>query len=189
MGLYSDYLSEIETRKTQGLNPKPIEDGALVEELVGHIKDAASEHRKDCLNFFIYNTLPGTTSAAGAKAKFLKEIVLGNAVVEEISQDFALELTYLRNLTGHDLVESTMRELTRTGGTLPVRGKLEGCFRDVRKGDRFVAVSNGQDQIGFWYNGQRVCTLTHPQIKSRFMAIFLGDNTRSKSFTRQLKGE
>ena len=105
------------------------------------------------------------------------------------SQDFGLELTYLRNLTEYDLVEGTMRELNRTGAALPVRGKLEKCFRDERKGDRYVAVSKGQNQIGFWHNGQRVCTLSHPKIKTRFMAIFLGENTRSKSFTRKLKGE
>ena len=41
--------------------------------------------------FFIYNVLPGTTSAAGVKAAFLKEIILGEAVVEEISPAFAFE--------------------------------------------------------------------------------------------------
>lgn len=105
------------------------------------------------------------------------------------SKDFGLELKYLRNLTEHDLVEGTMRELNRTGSALPVRDQLERCFNDVRKGDRYVAVSQGQNQIGFWHNGKPVCTLSHPQIKSRFMAIFLGDTTRSKSFTRKLKGE
>lgn len=105
------------------------------------------------------------------------------------SKDFGLELKYLRNLTELDLVEATMRELSRTGATLPVRGQLEKCFNDVRKGDRYVAISKGPNQIGFWHNGIRVCTLSHPRIKNRFMSIFLGENTRSKSFTRKLKGE
>lgn len=103
--------------------------------------------------------------------------------------DFALQLKYLRNLTEKDLVEGTMRELNRTGTALPVRAQLETCFRDVRKGDRYVAVSMGADRIGFWLNETQVCTLNHPQIKNRFMAIFLGDNSRSRSFTRKLKGE
>ena len=64
MSLYTDYLAEIEERKTQELHPKPIEDGALVEELIAQIKDNGHEHRADSLEFFIYNTLPGTTSAA-----------------------------------------------------------------------------------------------------------------------------
>lgn len=104
-------------------------------------------------------------------------------------QDFGLELKYLRNLTEYDLVEGTMREFKRTGAVLPLQGQLEQCFDDVRKGDRYLAVSNGQDQIGFWHNGKRVCSLSYPQIKSRFMEIFVGENTRSKPFTRKLKGE
>jgi len=92
MSLYTDYLNEIATRKEQGLHPKPIDDGALVGELIAQIKEAGNAHREDSLKFFIYNTLPGTTSAAGEKAKFLKEIILGDSVIEEISPTFAFEL-------------------------------------------------------------------------------------------------
>jgi len=92
MSLYADYLAEIEARKSDGLHAKPIDDGALVGELIDHIKDREHAHREASLDFFIYNTLPGTTSAAGAKAAFLKEIILGEAVVPEITQDFAFEL-------------------------------------------------------------------------------------------------
>jgi aconitate hydratase 2/2-methylisocitrate dehydratase len=59
--------------------------------------------RADSLKFFIYNTLPGTTSAAGVKAKFLKEIILGESVVEEISQAFAFEL--LSHMKGGKSIE------------------------------------------------------------------------------------
>lgn len=103
MSLYTAYLDEIETRKLQELNPKPIEEAALVEELISQIKDIKNEHRKDSLDFFIYNTLPGTTSAAGAKAKFLKEIILGEATVAEISTAFAFEL--LSHMKGGPSVE------------------------------------------------------------------------------------
>lgn len=103
MSLYTAYLDEIETRKLQELNPKPIEEAALVEELISQIKDLKNEHRKDSLDFFIYNTLPGTTSAAGAKAKFLKEIILGEATVAEISTAFAFEL--LSHMKGGPSVE------------------------------------------------------------------------------------
>ncbi|SEQ85399.1 bifunctional aconitate hydratase 2/2-methylisocitrate dehydratase [Sphingobium sp. YR768] len=92
MSVYSDYLAEIKSRETQGLAPKPIDDGALVSEIIALIQDAGSEYRADALKFFIYNTLPGTTSAAGVKADFLKQIVLGNVTVAEITPTFALEL-------------------------------------------------------------------------------------------------
>jgi aconitate hydratase 2/2-methylisocitrate dehydratase len=92
MSLYLDYLAEIESRKTQGLAPKPIDDGALTAEIAAIIQDAGSAHRTEALKFFIYNTLPGTTSAAGVKAAFLKKIILGETVVPEITPAFALEL-------------------------------------------------------------------------------------------------
>lgn len=103
MSLYTDYLNEIETRKGEGLNPKPIEDGALVGEIIAQIKDLENEHRAESLKFFIYNTLPGTTSAAGVKAAFLKEIILGGSVVEEITPAFAFEL--LSHMKGGPSVE------------------------------------------------------------------------------------
>ena len=103
MGAYTDYLEDIENRKKQGLHPKPIEDAALVSELIQQIQELDNPHREDSLNFFIYNTLPGTTSAAGEKSKFLKDVILGNSVVEEISPTFAFEL--LSHMKGGPSVE------------------------------------------------------------------------------------
>lgn len=92
MSLYQDYLKEIEERKTQGLHPKPIDGAELLSEIIAQIKDTGNAYREDSVKFFIYNTLPGTTPAAGVKAEFLKEIILGTAEVKEISQAFAFEL-------------------------------------------------------------------------------------------------
>ena len=92
MELYKNYLDEIESRKNQSLKPKPIDDGSLLKEIIFHIKDNKSVYRKDCLNYFVYNTLPGTTSAAEEKAIFLKEIISNKISVDEISIDFAFEL-------------------------------------------------------------------------------------------------
>ena len=119
MSLYTDYLAEIETRKTEGLAPKPVEDGALVEELISQIKDTANPHREDSLKFFIYNTLPGTTSAAGVKAAFLKEIILGEEAVAEISQDFAFEL--LSHMKGGPSVDALLD--LALGGDADIAGK------------------------------------------------------------------
>lgn len=93
MSLYSEYMDEIETRKKDlSLHPKPIDSAELLSEIVTQIKDTGNESREDSLQFFIYNTLPGTTSAAGVKAKFLKEIIQGEATVAEITPEFAFEL-------------------------------------------------------------------------------------------------
>lgn len=103
MSAYADYLQQIEDRRTQGLHPKPIEDAELVEALIAQIEDTGHEHRAESLDFFIANVLPGTTSAAGVKARFLKRIVLGDATVAEITPDFALEL--LSHMKGGPSVE------------------------------------------------------------------------------------
>ncbi|CUH62146.1 bifunctional aconitate hydratase 2/2-methylisocitrate dehydratase [Thalassobacter stenotrophicus] len=103
MSLYTAYLEEIETRKTQGLHPKPIDDGALTSEIIAQIKDTSNAHREASLEFFIYNTIPGTTPAGRQKADFLKEIILGQANVPEITPTFAFEL--LSHMKGGPSVE------------------------------------------------------------------------------------
>ncbi|WFB37315.1 bifunctional aconitate hydratase 2/2-methylisocitrate dehydratase [Kiritimatiellota bacterium B12222] len=91
MNIYEDYIKEIEERKEQGLHPKPIDDAQLLTEIVENIKQVGNVCREDSLKFFIFNTLPGTTSAAAVKSKFLKEIILGIHEVAEISPDYAFE--------------------------------------------------------------------------------------------------
>lgn len=103
MSLYKEYIEEIKTRKNEGLNPKPIDDGALLKEIIDQIKAPNHEHREDSLKFFIYNTLPGTTSAALEKAKFLEEIILAKTEVKEITPKFAFEL--LSHMKGGPSVE------------------------------------------------------------------------------------
>ena len=92
MDLLNTYLEEIATRKENGLNPKPIDNAALLTEMISVIEDEDSIHREQCLNFFIYNTLPGTTSAAAVKAEYLKDLILQNKNVPEIAIEFAFEI-------------------------------------------------------------------------------------------------
>ena len=103
MSLYESYLEEIEERKAMGLNPKPIDDEALANEVISQIKDTENKHREHSLNYFIYNMLPGTTGAANAKAKFLKEIINKEFSLDEISSDFAFEL--LSHMKGGPSIE------------------------------------------------------------------------------------
>ena len=103
MNIYKDYLQEIEERKGQGLNPKPIDGAELVSTIIAQIKDVDNADREDSLKFFTYNTVPGTTPAAGVKAAFLKEIILGESEVKEITLAFAFEL--LSHMKGGPSIE------------------------------------------------------------------------------------
>ncbi|MEK9729450.1 MAG: bifunctional aconitate hydratase 2/2-methylisocitrate dehydratase, partial [Alphaproteobacteria bacterium] len=130
MSLFDDYLAEIEERKKQDLKPKPIDDGALTAELIGHITDAASPHRAACLDFLVYNTLPGTTSAAGVKAKFLKDIISGNIEVAEISAQSAFE--QLSHMKGGPSIE-VLLDLALDG-----QGDIAATAADVLKSQVFL---------------------------------------------------
>ncbi len=103
MNLYNEYIKEIEERKGHGLHPKPIDSADLLNEIIAQIKDLNNSNRKDSLHFFIFNTLPGTTPAAGAKATFLKDIILAQEVVNEITPAFAFEL--LSHMKGGPSIE------------------------------------------------------------------------------------
>ena len=103
MSRYNKYLQEIEERKIDGLQPKPIDAADLLDEIISQIKDKDHEYRSNSINFFIYNVIPGTTSAARVKAEFLKEIILGKHKLEEISTDFAFEL--LSHMKGGPSIE------------------------------------------------------------------------------------
>ncbi len=103
MSLYSAYLQEIEDRKGEGLHAKPIDDAALLSEVIDQIKDPNHPDREGSLQFFVYNVLPGTTSAAGVKAQFLKSIVLGDVEVAEITRTAAFE--QLSHMKGGPSVE------------------------------------------------------------------------------------
>ena len=103
MSRYNKYLQEIEERKTKGLQPKPIDAADLLDEIIYQIKDKDHEYRSNSINFFIYNVIPGTTSAARVKAQFLKEIILEKYKLKEISTAFAFEL--LSHMKGGPSIE------------------------------------------------------------------------------------
>ena len=88
---YIQYLEENKKRSNLGLSPKPIDSESLINEVITLVLDLDSKHRKDALEFLIYNVLPGTTSAAYVKARFLKKIILGDLTVPEIDETYAFE--------------------------------------------------------------------------------------------------
>ena len=103
MSIYTEYIKEINTRKSEGLNPKPIDDSNLLNQIISQIKDLSHIDRENSINFFIYNVIPGTTSAAYVKANFLKDIILNKYSFDEISSQFAFEL--LANMKGGPSIE------------------------------------------------------------------------------------
>ena len=71
MSFFTDDLNEIEDWKEKGLNPKQIGDRELTIEIIEQIKDVKNQHWEEPLQYFVYNSLPGATSAEAVKAEFL----------------------------------------------------------------------------------------------------------------------
>jgi aconitate hydratase 2/2-methylisocitrate dehydratase len=126
MNLYKEYIKEIEERKGQGLHPKPIDSADLLNEIIAQIKDTNNANREDSLKFFIYNTLPGTTPAAGAKAKFLKEIILGQESSSRNYSNFCFEL--LSHMKGGPSIE-VLLDLA-LGNDSSYCKASSGCFKN-----------------------------------------------------------
>jgi aconitate hydratase 2/2-methylisocitrate dehydratase len=103
MEKYKKYLKEIKVRKAQGLHPKPIESSELLKDIILQILDPKSKYKKESLDFFIYNVVPGTTDAAKIKAAFLKSIITDKISVKEIDVKLAFEL--LSHMKGGPSIE------------------------------------------------------------------------------------
>ncbi|MEC9047247.1 MAG: bifunctional aconitate hydratase 2/2-methylisocitrate dehydratase, partial [Planctomycetota bacterium] len=106
MNAYDRYLEEIEQRKEVGLHAKPIDDAELLAEVIQIIRDPGDGRRADALKFFTFNTLPGTTSAAGVKARFLKQVIVGEEIVAEITAQAAFE--QLGHMKGGPSIEALL---------------------------------------------------------------------------------
>jgi hypothetical protein len=105
----------------------------------------------------------------------------------------ALELDYKRGFSADDLLRGTEAEMRRTMGDsadMPnVIALLDDCFLAVEKGDSYLAVSLSPDQIDLWRNGTQTCTVNYPDIRKRFLSIWLSDQSRFSTLSRKLRGQ
>ncbi|WP_293575195.1 chalcone isomerase family protein [Phaeobacter sp.] len=105
----------------------------------------------------------------------------------------ALELSYRRSFSQAQLMRATAYEIERIegprGDQAEFFAKLDGCFRDVAAGDRFVATSTNANQVALYLNGQQTCDVRHSDARKRFLNIWLSPESRSARLSRQLRGE
>ncbi len=105
----------------------------------------------------------------------------------------ALELKYRKGVSGQKLAGSAAIEIRRLEGTphdySQFVGKLQKCFRNVEKGDRYVALSSSPNKLQLSLNGRQTCTVEHPNARQRFFGIWLSPNSRMPTLSRRLRGE
>jgi hypothetical protein len=94
----------------------------------------------------------------------------------------ALELTYLRSLSGSAIAERSIKEMRREGSISPEQEarwlkSMETSFPDVKAGDRIVGVHLPGSGARFWFNGQSRPGVADAEFSRYFFGIWLSDNT------------
>ena len=133
-----------------------------------------------------------------ATLSFLGFTIYRGRLFTENGRDFtpgdpvALEIVYNRNFTAEQMRDTTRDELARVepgrDGQDVILERLAECFRDVSRGDQFLAASEGPDRLRLWLNGTLTCDVQGDGIGERFLSIWLSDNSRFPRLSRQLRG-
>lgn len=109
------------------------------------------------------------------------------------NQPLSLRLDYLRDFSRDNLVKSTRAEIGRLSGEtedLPkLMQKITSCYRDVSSGDSYLATSPTPDTVELRLNGKLTCRISHPDVRQRFLGIWLSTESRAPSFSAKLRGQ
>ncbi|MDH4480255.1 MAG: chalcone isomerase family protein [Rhodoferax sp.] len=104
---------------------------------------------------------------------------------------FALELRYLRKLSGASLVESSVQEMRRVGSLDPNKeaawtAAMQTAFVDVQAGDRITGVHRPGAGTRFFFNGRLRGTVDDAAFARAFFGIWLGATTSEPSLRSAL---
>lgn len=103
----------------------------------------------------------------------------------------ALELTYLRALSGSAIAERSLTEMARAQDIAPAQASrwltaMQAAFPDVRAGDRLTGLHSPTQGARFWLNGQAQATVADPEFSRLFFGIWLSDGTSEPQMRRAL---
>lgn len=111
----------------------------------------------------------------------------------EASAPFALKLTYLRNFTSRDIVDSSIKEIRRQGGASAAQldrweRQMRRLFPDVAAGQSITGVRTPDGAADFYLNGRKLGTIRDAAFTQKFFAIWLGRQTRNPQLRAALTG-
>jgi len=95
---------------------------------------------------------------------------------------FALELRYLRRLTGAALVDGSLQEMRRTGSLDASKesawtAAMQSAFADVQPGDRITGVHRPGTGARFYFNGRLRASVDDAAFARAFFGIWLSPST------------
>jgi len=103
----------------------------------------------------------------------------------------ALELTYLRSLSGSAIAERSLKEMRRSGALSADTERrwlasMQEAFPDVQEGDRITGLHLPSMGARFWFNGQLRSTIADIEFSRRFFGIWLSEATSEPALRAEL---
>ena len=134
--------------------------------------------------------LPGARWSGAARMRFFGFDVYDAALW--VAPDFsasryalfplALQLTYLRNLSGRSIAQRSLEEMRRGTVLTPAQEQrwlsaMQEAFPDVQSGDRITGLHQPGVGARFWFNGQPRALVRDGDFSRLFFGIWLAESS------------
>jgi hypothetical protein len=111
-----------------------------------------------------------------------------------LAQPVALEIQYLRGLSGQSISERSLEEMRRQGPISDAQATawlnfMRQTFPDVGKGDRITGAYKPDQGIKFFKNGRAIGETKDASFAKRFAGIWLSPQTSAPGLRAQLLGK
>ena len=106
---------------------------------------------------------------------------------------YQLSLTYLRDIPVEQLIKETRKAWDEQNRVHPEHENwlraLAGMWPDISAGDNLVFGVGADDQNQFWFNGQSIGGIDHPDFAAFFGVIWLSEDSPRPALRARLIGE
>lgn len=103
----------------------------------------------------------------------------------------ALSITYARDITSSQLVQSTLDEWKRLSLVYKPQwtDQLQQIFPSVKSKDKIDFVVNATGHNQFYFNHKLIGEISDPEFSQAFLAIWLSPETREPELRKKITGE
>ncbi len=110
-----------------------------------------------------------------------------------VTQQFALELRYLRNFKGEMIAERSLSEMLRLGEISDEKASnwlasMKKTFPDVKKGDVLIGIHRPDGSASFNLNGKPIGDVIDAEFTRYFFGIWLSPRTSEPKMRKDLIG-
>ncbi len=108
-------------------------------------------------------------------------------------QPFALQLSYLRDISGKQIADKSAEEMRRleVAGEMKLadwHAQMRRIFPDVEKGDTITGIYTKGGETIFYFNGEEAGRISEPEFGKAFFDIWLSQHTTAPDLRKKLLG-